>query len=467
MTSPPPLPVAFVERMRDLLGDEFAAFYQSYSHPPTQGLRVNTLKTDVMTLRHRLGWEMTPVPWCETGFLLERDQRAGKHPFHAAGLFYLQEPAAMAAAELLDVQPGHWVIDVAASPGGKSTHIASLLQGEGLLVANDPGRGRIKALGENLERWGVRNAILTNADAVDLAHAMGGEFDRVLVDAPCSGEGMFRKSPLAVREWSAEHVRGCAIRQMNLLNETCRLVRPGGLLLYCTCTFAPEENEEQIARFLASHQGWMLEAVAGIEGFSPGRSDWVTEASLASAASSGVGSGEVQAMIRIWPHRVRAEGHTFALLRAPGGKDEDRKDVRNGSIDRTTADLWQAFRHSVLPDFATDGVLVRRGEHLYLAPPVSPSLSGVSVVRPGLPLGTVRGERFEPAHALALAATAGDFAHQHPLTVDEVDCYLRGEVIRATGPRGWLGMTYGGFPLGWGKRSNDVVKNHYPRGLRI
>ncbi|MEZ4499286.1 MAG: RsmB/NOP family class I SAM-dependent RNA methyltransferase [Thermomicrobiales bacterium] len=207
MTSPPPLPVAFVERMRDLLGDEFAAFYQSYSHPPTQGLRVNTLKTDVMTLRHRLGWEMTPVPWCETGFLLERDQRAGKHPFHAAGLFYLQEPAAMAAAELLDVQPGHWVIDVAASPGGKSTHIASLLQGEGLLVANDPGRGRIKALGENLERWGVRNAILTNADAVDLAHAMGGEFDRVLVDAPCSGEGMFRKSPLAVREWSAEHAR--------------------------------------------------------------------------------------------------------------------------------------------------------------------------------------------------------------------------------------------------------------------
>jgi 16S rRNA C967 or C1407 C5-methylase (RsmB/RsmF family)/NOL1/NOP2/fmu family ribosome biogenesis protein len=461
--------------MHALLGDEFAAFLSSYDHPPTQGLRINTLKSSVLDAVQLLPWPLEPVPWSPSGLYIPPNARAGKHPLHAAGLYYLQDPSAMAAAELLDIRPGHWVIDVAASPGGKSTHIASLLGGQGLLVSNDPVRGRIKALGENLERWGARNTVLTNAQPRELAETLAGQFDRVLVDAPCSGEGMFRKSPIAIREWSEEHVRGCAIRQTNLLNDACRLVRPGGLLLYCTCTFAPEENEEQIARFLETHDGWTLQEVAAFEGFAPGRPEWGSEISLTPGPSPDRGRGgfvlgptaDLARMMRIWPHRAAAEGHTFALLRAPGDSGENQRVGRTSPIDRKTEELWRAFRDAVLPGFGAEGHLIQRGEHLFLTPVDAPDLSGLSVVRPGLPLGVVRNGRFEPVHALALATTAGDFAQTHELREDETARYLAGDVIRASGPAGWVGMTIAGFPLGWGKRSGDAVKNHYPRGLRV
>jgi 16S rRNA C967 or C1407 C5-methylase (RsmB/RsmF family)/NOL1/NOP2/fmu family ribosome biogenesis protein len=465
MTSPAAsLPEAWLSRMKLLLGSEFPVFFDSYSQPAHAGLRVNELKAEIEKAAPLLPWPLQPVHWCPSGFLVDAEARPGKHPLHAAGLYYLQEPSAMAVAEALDVRPGQLVLDVAAAPGGKATHIASKLQGDGVLVANDPIPGRIKALGENLERWGARNVVITNSPVADLAAAWPGLFDRVLVDAPCSGEGMFRKSPVARQEWSEEHVQGCAIRQGLLLNDAAALVKPEGLLLYSTCTFAPEENEQRVCRFLERHPGWGLVAIPKTEGMSPGRPDW------AGARCP----GDVSQMARIWPHLAPGEGHTIALLRAPARPHPDSEPGRprrstRGDLDGPSGEAiatWNQFRAAMLPGFDRDGTLIQRGEQLFLVPPGSPATAGIRVVRPGLPLGRARPGRFEPSHALAMALPANAATRRLALNDEDVARYLRGETVKAPGPAGWILMTTQGFGLGWGKRSGDIVKNHYPKGLR-
>jgi 16S rRNA C967 or C1407 C5-methylase (RsmB/RsmF family)/NOL1/NOP2/fmu family ribosome biogenesis protein len=458
------LPEAWLNRMRDLLGTEFSPFIDSYSQLARAGLRVNELKANIDEVGPLLPWELQPVPWCPSGFIIETDARPGKHPLHAAGLYYLQEPSAMAVVEALDVRPGHLVLDVAAAPGGKSTHIASKLQGEGVLVANDPIPGRIKALGENLERWGTPNAIIANSPIADLAAAWPHLFDRVLVDAPCSGEGMFRKLPVARQEWSEGHVQGCAVRQERLLNEAAAMVKPGGLLLYSTCTFAPEENEQQVCRFLNGHPGWELVNIPKAAGFSPGRAEGTGKRCPA----------DVRRMARIWPHLAAGEGHAMALLQAPEDWAPDaRHHMSRGSSrggddapSREPLAAWEQFRAANVPTFEGAGTLLQRGDQLFLMPEGAPSFAGVRVVRPGLPLGLVRRDRFEPSHALALAVPVEDETRSVALNDDEAARYLRGEPVHAPGPPGWTLMTSQGFSFGWGKRTGDVVKNHYPKGLR-
>ncbi len=365
----------------------------------------------------------------------------------------------MAVAEGLDVRAGDWVIDVSAAPGGRSTHIATLLQGAGLLIANDPIPGRIKALGENLERWGAPNAVIANTPVPQLAEALPARFDRVLVDAPCSGEGMFRRSPAAISAWSEEHVRGSAVRQALLLDDASKLVRPGGLLLYSTCTFAPEENEQQIDRFLRSHDGWELAELPVLPGVDQGRSDWVNDPAF-----------DLSKTRRLWPHCGQADGHFLALLRAPGYAQRDMADSgkRAGQEEapREASALWEAFRRESLPGFPSGGRLVVSGDHLFQLPSEQLDLRNVRLVRPGLPLGQVRGNHFVPAHALALAVKADAAANRHELNSEEVERYLHGETIAAAGPTGWVLLSTEGFPIGWGKRSAGVIKNHYPRGLR-
>ncbi|CAN5886521.1 RsmF rRNA methyltransferase first C-terminal domain-containing protein [soil metagenome] len=459
-----PLPENFLTRMEALLGCEYPAFIDSYTLPVRSGLRVNQLRAGIEDLRAVLPWQAESIPWCPAGLTISPEHRPGKHPFHTAGLYYLQEPSAMAVAEVLDVRPGHLVLDVSAAPGGKATHLASLLLGEGVLVANDPIPGRIKALGENLERWGARNAVITNSPVAGLAAAWPGVFDRVLADAPCSGEGMFRKSSVARQEWSEEHVQGCAVRQDLLLNEAATMVKPGGLLLYSTCTFAPEENEQQICRFLARRPEWEIVDIPKSAGLCPGRVDWAENSCDA----------DVGRMARIWPHLAPGEGHAMALLRAPA----TRHTVSDGK-ERTTASapgrntpaevvvaLWDRFKAETLPRFDPQGALIQRGEQLFLLPEGTPPLNGVRVVRPGLPLGRMRPGRFEPSHALALAAPADTATHGVALSDEDVVRYLHGETVTAPGPPGWVFITTHQFGLGWGKRSGDVVKNHYPKGLR-
>ena len=460
--------------MRALLGDEADAFFASYDLPPVSGLRVNTLKLDSESFETLSPWPLTPVPWCPAGFLIADDARPGKHPYHVAGLYYLQEPSAMAVAEAMRIEPGQRVLDLAAAPGGKATHIASLLGGIGVLVANELVPARVKALGENLERWGATNAVITNEEPARLADRLGPVFDRVLLDAPCSGEGMFRKSPIAIREWSPEHVTGSAARQATILQEAARLTRPGGLLLYSTCTFAPEENERQIAGFLDNHPDWELAEIPMGAGTAPGHLEWGADTKKPLGRT-----------VRLWPHLVPGEGHFLALLRSgdkSSGPSEtaravgrERRAARPHRADATDAfGSWQAFAGeslSPVSPWLVDALtgaprLVARNDALYIQPREALPLDGVKVVRPGLPLGTAKPGRFEPSHALALAMCVEDARSVVNLSIEQAQRYLAGETLAVSGPSGWTLVTVDGWPLGWGRRSGDIVKNHYPKGLR-
>lgn len=465
------LPPAFVARMRTLLGADADAFFATYERPARSGLRVNTLKLSPAAFRAISPWSLEPLAWSEAGFLVADEARPGRHPYHAAGLYYLQEPSAMAVAEAMAIEPGQRVLDLAAAPGGKATQIASLLSRTGLLVANETVSSRIKPLGENLERWGVPNAVLTNEEPARLADRVGPIFDRVLLDAPCSGEGMFRKTPVAIREWSPERVEGSAARQAKILAEAARLVRPGGLLLYSTCTFAPAENEAQITRFLVAHHDWVLVEIPDRPGFAPGRPEWAGNAAL-----------PLERTVRLWPHRLPGEGHFLALLRngrpptehPVEGTGRPRASGPRSGFEPESLEAWRRFAAESLTPTSPwlveaigrpDRLLPQR-DALFLLPDGAPALGGLTVVRPGLPLGTAKPGRFEPAHALALAIGVADARRTADLTVPQAERYLAGEPLAIPGSPGWVLVTVDGWPLGWGRRANDVVKNHYPKGLR-
>ncbi len=455
------LPEAFLERMACLLGDEYPAFLASYEKPPLVGLRVNTLKTTPESLRARLPWRLDPIPWCPEGFLVSGDGRPGRHPYHAAGLYYLQEPAAMAVGTLLAPRPGEWVLDLCAAPGGKATHLASLLRGQGLLVANDVDRRRARVLAENLERWGARNVVVTSEAPRRLAERWAGCFDRVLVDAPCSGEGMFRRSETARREWKPSSVLGSSRRQQAILEAAARLVRPGGWLAYATCTFAPEENEGVIAHFLAHHPEFDLVPPRHYPGFAPGHPDWLDEVSPGLKA-------DLRDTVRLWPHQAPAEGHFIALMRrSEEGAPGDCPAARGSSPPASVRRLYEAFCTDALA-VDLDGALWWWRSTLYLVLGALPDLRGVRVLRPGWPLGVLRGGRFEPAHALALGLTTADVRRvlDLPASDSRVFAYLRGEGLSSPGEDGWVLVAVDGHPLGWGRRVRGVLKNRYPRGLR-
>lgn len=469
------LPLAFIERMRALLGTEADVFFAALERSPAIGLRVNPLKLRPEHFERITPWELEPVPWSLFGFRVAEGARPGKHPYHAAGLYYLQEPSAMAVVEALDVRPGMRVLDLAAAPGGKSTQIAGYLDGAGLLVANEVEGSRIKALGENLERWGARNAVITNETPERLADHVGPFFDRVLLDAPCSGEGMFRKNPGARAEWSVEHVAGCAARQSRILDHAARLVAPDGLLVYSTCTFAPEENEQRIAAFLAEHPQWSLIDIPKRHGFVAARPEWAGDRPVPELARAA----------RLWPHRVEGEGHFIALLhngeRSPRSllpvawfhHDETRRQKRGGrhgdrTVDSGAAALaaWQAFEREWLTTRFPADRLVAHSDQVYLTTEQLPNLDGLRVVRSGLWLGTAKPGRFEPSHALALALLPDEARLTISLKLDEAERYLRGETFADDGPDGWVLIAVNGWPLGWGRRVGGLIKNFYPKGLR-
>jgi tRNA and rRNA cytosine-C5-methylases len=478
------LPAAYVERIRQQLGDETDAFLRSYDSPRTYGLRMNPLKSanapealPALLSTLQTEFRIKPVPWCPEGYYYEESARPGKHPFHQAGLIYIQEPSAMIAAELLDPQPGELVLDLAAAPGGKTTQIAGKLAGRGLLVANEIHAGRARILAENVERMGIRNAIVTNAAPDELSSRWPEAFDRIMLDAPCSGEGMFRKDAGAVTEWSPEAVDACSARQRSILPDAARMLKPGGRLVYSTCTFNREENEETVSWFLKEFPEFVL----------------LKEE-------------------RMWPHRIEGEGHYAAVLekRAIGDANgvgdrtilahqaQHAKHVqpetsrtkpsarpakgRRGDASagpQAALGLYLEFAKEALPGFKLppEGEPLLFGEALYWlpVPPGSPltsrSLAGLRTPRPGLHLGDVLKGRFEPGHALALAVGAGEAARSFDFAPDspQIAAYLRGESLPAPDPaaKGWGLLTTAGLPLGWFKASDGQLKNRLPKGLRI
>ncbi len=458
MSQVPPL---FLQRVRRLLQDEaFAAFLEALGEPPVVGLRVNLLKTTPEAFRRLVDWPLEPVPWCPEGFrLLGQDVRPGKHPYHAAGLYYIQEPSAMAPAALLDPQPGEWVLDLAAAPGGKTTQLAARMGNQGLLVANDVQPRRLRELTHNLDRWGATHVVVTQALPGRLARSLGPRFHRVLVDAPCSGEGMFRKDPKARRTWSPNLVQRCAGMQLGMLKAAAHLVRPGGWLLYSTCTFAVEENEGVLARFLEAHPEFELQPVPRLPGFAPGLPE----------ALDPPGPPSLRHAVRLWPHRVAGEGHFVALLRRREGPEPEPLPPWKPQVPHEARRLFRTFVQEHLTEMPVDEARLHLvGSQLYALPEGMPRISGLAVHRWGWWLGTVKKGRFEPSHALALALQPHQVRQVLRLELEDprLATFFAGGHWPDAGPKGWVLVTVGEFPLGWARRGGGYLKSRAPRWLR-
>ncbi|WP_046225316.1 RsmB/NOP family class I SAM-dependent RNA methyltransferase [Paenibacillus dauci] len=372
------LPPQFVQRMQDLLGDEFQAFMDSYEQSPRAGLRVNTLKISNEQFKEKSPFELRSIPWCPTGYYVDAASRPGKHPYYYAGLYYIQEPSAMSPVEALDVQPGDRVLDLCAAPGGKSTQIAAALQGQGLLVTNDLSAERTRALAKNMELYGVRNAVILNESPDTIATRFGGFFDKILVDAPCSGEGMFRKDDDAARQWLNHSVERCSIMQRDILQTVATMLAPGGRIVYSTCTFAPEENERSIAVFLDQHPDFSVTLPAHAEHFRPGRSEWAHQVEqeiqqgdtvLSAIAAEGYtplsekSIAQTERTVRLWPHLLEGEGHYIAVLDHQAVRDPEYVPAEPPLI--ATSYKERPQRHTASrPDQRTDKKAERRADRI-------------------------------------------------------------------------------------------------------
>lgn len=459
------LPEDFLERIKGMLKEEYPMFMQSYDKEPCHALRINTLKCHRDHFLEKAPFQLAEVPWSQTGYYYDKDDRPGRHPYHDAGVYYIQEASAMAPVEYLDPRPGERILDLCGAPGGKSTQIAAKMKGQGILVCNEIHPARAKILSENIERMGVCNGIVTNETPQRLAQAWAGYFDRILVDAPCSGEGMFRKNPKAWEEWSLDHVQMCARRQQEILSSAARMLKPGGRLVYSTCTFAPEEDEGTVVHFLEEHPEFFAVCSHRYPGMEPGTPAWVR-----GCAHEEEKEEALLRTIRLWPHKIKGEGHYLAVLQKEGAIDQGRE--RNKSlikgISKKACREYLEFQKEHLKELDFSGIYVMFGEQLYLAPEGTMDLAGLKVLRPGLHLGTVKKNRFEPSHALALALHTNQAVHVLDLPWDSQDIldYLKGLALNVQGEQGWYLIAVDGFSLGWGKLSKTSMKNHYPKGLR-
>ncbi|MDE6365832.1 MAG: RsmF rRNA methyltransferase first C-terminal domain-containing protein [Lachnospiraceae bacterium] len=467
------LPQEFMGRMQDMLGEAYPAFLRSYEDEKAQALRVNALKgTKEEFLKKASFGSLREVPWEKNGLYYTgtSDCAPGKHPFHEAGVYYVQEPSAMAPAAYLEAAPGERVLDLCAAPGGKTTQIASCMQNQGILVCNEIHPARAKILSENVERMGIRNALVTNETPQRLAEVFDGYFDRILVDAPCSGEGMFRKSEEACAEWSPANVQLCADRQDAILDCADRMLRPGGRLVYSTCTFAPAENEGTIARFLERHSKYEILQAKKYDGMSAGVPAWAYDG----MDSSGCSLAGIRHTIRLFPHLIQGEGHYLAVLQkqgeAPKGYQAYPANGLQKGINAKDVKEFLQFQQEALQidllEHAQDRLL-RFGGQLYRMPMHMPSIDKLKVLRAGLHLGTLKKNRFEPSHALALSLKKDDVRRSAELETEEAArAYLAGITLNHDGEKGWYLMTYQGYSIGWGKLAGQVMKNHYPKGLR-
>ncbi|MGI6606628.1 MAG: RsmF rRNA methyltransferase first C-terminal domain-containing protein [Peptococcia bacterium] len=473
------LPEKFTAEMKSLLADEWVPFYQAWEEGvPYQGLRVNTLKISCADFLARTGFALKPVPWTTDGFYLCGEERPAKHPYYQAGIYYLQEPSAMSPAACLGVKPGDKVLDLCAAPGGKSTQLAAALQGKGLLVSNDNSAERVKALVWNLEHWGATNAVVTNEEPARLAEVFPAFFDKILVDAPCSGEGMFRKDPRAVKSWSTYNSELCSAMQKDILAQAVRMLKPGGRIVYSTCTFSVRENEEVMAHFLAEHPDFVL-------GDLPLDFGW--EAGF-------LVSGRTDKTRRLWPHKVKGEGHFLAMLeqtqtqhqlqteqQEPQAQEQQPQPQQQPRTLQTRAQKQKdAFMAEAVPEavasflaenlFAPpEGTFRQMGQYVYLVPAELPELTGLKVMRYGWFVGTMDKGRFTPSQALAMGLKSSNAKRRVSLSLSgpEVAKYLKGETLLGEGEKGWTLVCLEEFPLGWAKQTGDYLKNYYPPGWRL
>lgn len=454
-----PLPAAFEARMRELLGEEFPEFLAGFEEERYGGVRFNSGKLTREEWERVMPFPAERVPWIPNGYYYHLTDQPAKHPYYFAGLFYIQEPSAMTPAAMLPIEPGDRVLDICAAPGGKSTELAARLRGTGVLVSNDISNSRAKALLKNLELFGARNAVVLSEAPGRLTERFYGYFDKILVDAPCSGEGMFRKSPAIMKNWEQYGVDYYHKLQLEIMDAVLPMLRPGGMLLYSTCTFSPEEDEGTLQYLLKKDPTLhVIKPELSYEGFSAGRPDWIPQ-----------GREEISNAVRLWPHRLRGEGHFSALLQ----KEEDGTgrrsfpEKKNGA--RLPKETEEFLSRLSLP--IPRERLEWREDRLYLLPEGLPELSGLRVMRSGLLLGEQKKNRFEPSQALACALKAGQFDNEYHLSVSDEDVlrYLKCETISAKTEvaDGFVLVCVEDYPLGWAKAQNGVLKNKYLPGWRL
>lgn len=512
--------------MKSLLGDEYEQFKQSYELTPHAGIRINTLKISKEQFDQISPFALEPIPWCGTGYYVEEGVRPGRHPYYHAGLYYIQEPSAMAPVELLEVEPGDRVLDLCAAPGGKSTQIAAKLAGSGLLVSNDLHPDRTKALAKNVEMYGVRNAVVLNESPERIAEAFPQFFTKILIDAPCSGEGMFRKDDDMLRHWEESSPLKYADMQRDILSSAAKMLCKGGRLVYSTCTFSPEENEGIIAAFLKDHSEFSVVPIGDSEWFSAGEAQWVKEHIRFQDGVSGqdndlfiqqtLGTG------RLWPHRVKGEGHFMAVLRRDGelGEQEELPKMeveralpvtspekkrqesrsngdrlkdkklsgskrssgrtesgRKGSEPDSITVFYDFVREQLNLDLST-GYPVMYGNYIYLSPLPESRLYGLKTVRAGWYMGQIKYGRFVPGHPLATALKPCEARRSVNLSSQDGEAvrYLKGETLEISSDRihyesvadskGYVLVCIDGYSAGWGKWQSGILKNEYPAGWR-
>ena len=456
------LPEEFAERMKRMLGEEYEDFSAGYEKERVYGLRVNTAKISPEEFERLAPFSLKRIPWVENGYFYDPEDQPTKHPYYFAGLYYMQEPSAMTPASRLPVYPGECVLDLCAAPGGKATELGTRLKGQGLLVANDISAPRMKALLKNIEVAGIPNAFLTNEDPARLAEVFPEFFDKILVDAPCSGEGMFRKEPAVMEAWTPDKPKLCAGMQRPILDAAVQMLKPGGRLLYSTCTFSPQGNEEQIARVLELYPEFTLQEITPwYVGFACGHPEWAD------------GNPELKKTVRIWPQHMDGEGHYLALLEKKGESGTSPVFQNTVRLDKQQEKALTEFFADVKGDRQGYTLDIRKGM-VYAVPTLLPKVRGVKFVRNGLLLGEIRKDRFEPSQPLAMALTKEDYVATINLAAADarVRRYLKGETIlieetEAVRKKGWQLICVDGYPLGWGKLVNGVLKNKFLSGWRM
>lgn len=482
------LPKLFEDRMRALLGEEYEDYLQCYSQPHYAGIRVNTLKITPEEFEHICPFSIKRIPWIKNGYYYDTSEQPARHPYYYAGLYYIQEPSAMTPASLLPIEKGDKVLDLCAAPGGKSTELGAKLGGEGLLVSNDISNSRAKALLKNIELFGIRNALVLSEAPNKLTQYFPEYFDKILIDAPCSGEGMFRKSPAIMRNWEQYGVDYYNKLQKEIILFAAKMLKPGGTMLYSTCTFSPEEDEGTIAYLLEQCPEFHVipalpgeelqrEQALSYEGFDFGRPEWIEH-----------GSEELRNCLRLWPHKIKGEGHFIALLRKDGPAIENQNNslaVENNMKMNKLSEEALSFieelnllyrkQPNMLSDneeqelFHKDQLVVRDDKVNYM-PKGLPDLKGLRILRQGLLLGEMKKQRFEPSQALASALRMDEY--DKLLLLESKDSnvirYLKCETIEpdTSHGEGWYLVCVDGYPLGWSKLSKSNFKNKYLPGWR-
>lgn len=489
------LPKLFEDRMRTLLEEEYEAFEECYTKPHYSGLRVNTLKITPEEFKEICPFSIERIPWISNGYYYDGSQQPAKHPYYHAGLYYIQEPSAMTPASLLPIKKGDRVLDICAAPGGKSTELGAKLEGEGILVSNDISNSRAKALLKNIELQGIPNALVLSEAPNRLAEVFPEYFDKILIDAPCSGEGMFRKSPSIIKNWEQYGVDYYNKLQKEIISFAAKMLKPGGMMLYSTCTFSPEEDEGTIAYLLDQFPEFhVIDAIPNeqeqrelglcFDGFDFGKPDWVN------------GNDELKNCVRLWPHKLDGEGHFIALLRKgesrPNTENESfshpdeiksyssQKPVnlgKNSSRKNTQVKGKKALSEEAIEfienldiNFAEKYEVTVRDTWVYLVPKGLPDIKGLRILRQGLLLGEMKKKRFEPAQALASALNKSSYKKTIHLHREDprVIRYLKCESIELDREYedGWYLICIDDFPLGWSKITRNNFKNKYLPGWR-